>query len=750
MEKYWIKSPIDNQYSGALRFEKNISLNGLVSSANLLVSAVGLYEVLINEQKVGDRVFTPGFTSYNKRGIQYQEYDVTNNLSVLNTIAIMVAPGWAVGHIGYAGNEKIYADHMSICAKLIVTYDDGNTEEFVTDSSWSVYTSEITFADIYQGETIDKTHNPQLLGLSVNDDIKYKLIKDLGEPVCEHEILTAKLLTTPKGEKVLDFSQNMTGYVSLKIKGKKGSRVKLSFGEVLDKDGNFYNENYRTSKNEVMYILSGEEDYFKPKFSFQGFRYVRLDEYPLDEIKVDGFRAIVVHSNMDRIGNFSCGNEKINQLYHNIIWGQKSNYLDIPTDCPQRDERLGWTGDAQVFCRTAGTNFNVRKFFDKWLSDLRSEQAENGEIYGTCPETKGMTSREHTRTSAAWGDAATIIPWTMYQLYGDKKILSDNFDMMCRWVDYIHSAGDKEFLWLNGWHYGDWLALDAGEDSYQGATSTDLIASAFFAYSTQLVISAGEVLGKDISKYRELYQNIIKAFREEYLNDILSYDLDINQEIDILGGRITQTAMVLILKLNLCTEVEKALIVDNLVKLIDYFGGKMSTGFVGTPYILHALSNNGRVDVAYKLLFNEESPSWLYSVNKGATTMWEHWNGIKEDGSFWSADMNSFNHYAYGAVGDWLYGVAAGIKIDEAGYKKVSIEPKPDRRLGYVKCSVETSYGELVSNWEYSGEKIIFDITIPKGVTANIKLFDEHTQETGSGYYHFEWNCQDLVDTKLS
>lgn len=738
MEKYWIKAPIDNHYSGALRFEKNISLNGLVLSANLLVSAVGLYEVLINEQKVGDRVFTPGFTSYNKRGIQYQEYDVTNNLSVLNTIAIMVAPGWAVGHIGYAGNERIYADHMSICAKLIVTYDDGNTEEFVTDSSWSVYTSQIRFADIYHGETIDKTYIPKLLGLAVNDEVKHNLIKDLGEPVREQEILTAKLLTTPKGEKVLDFSQNMTGYVSLKIKGKKGSRVKLSFGEVLDKDGNFYNENYRTSKNEVIYILSGEEDYFKPKFSFQGFRYVRLDEYPLDEIKVDGFRAIVVHSDMDRIGKFSCGNDKINQLYHNIIWGQKSNYLDIPTDCPQRDERLGWTGDAQVFCRTAGINFNVRKFFDKWLSDLRSEQAENGEIYGTCPETIGMTSREHTRTSAAWGDAATIIPWTMYQLYGDQKILLDNFDMMCRWVDYIHSAGDKEFLWLNGWHYGDWLALDAGEDSYQGATSTDLIASAFFAYSTQLVIWAGEVLGKDISKYRELYQNIIKAFREEYLNDILSYDLDITQKIDILGGRITQTAMVLILKLNLCTEAEKAYIVDNLVKLIDYFGGKMSTGFVGTPYLLHALSDNGRVDVAYDLLFNEETPSWLYSVNKGATTMWEHWNGIKEDGSFWSADMNSFNHYAYGAVGDWLYGVAAGIKIDEAGYKKVTIEPKPDKRLGYVKCSVATSYGELVSNWEYSGEKIIFDITIPKGMIANIKLSDEHTQEIGAGYYHFE------------
>ena len=344
-----------------------------------------------------------------------------------------------------------------------------------------------------------------------------------------------------------------------------------------------------------------------------------------------------------------------------------------------------------------------------------------------------MSTRAHTRTSAAWADAATIIPWTLYQLYGDEKILSDNYDMMCRWVEYMHSAGEEEYLWLGGWHYGDWLALDAGADSYQGITSTDLIASAFFAYSTQLVIQAGEVLGKDVSAYRILHQNILAAFRKEYLEDILSYNFESHQNVDTLGGKITQTAMVLILQFGLCTEDEKGCILSHLVKLIAHFGGKMSTGFVGTPHILHALSENGETDIAYKLLLNEEAPSWLYSVNKGATTMWEHWNGIKEDGTFWSSDMNSFNHYAYGAVGDWLYGVAAGIRIDEPGYKKVTLAPKPDQRLGFVGSSVKTPYGELHSGWKYMNDTVQYSFVIPEGITATIILPDGTIKKECSG-----------------
>ncbi len=700
----WITAPCD-MGAATVSFKKKIRVFDKISSAVVRASAVGVYVLTINGERIGDRVLAPGFTSYQNRTL-YQEYDITDMLSDNSTLCISVGPGWAVGNLGFVGKTHLYSNCTRAACELEITYEDGSTEAVASDSSWQVFTHPVTFSDIYNGETVDYTVTPTLLGNAVEiNDGNFPLAPDNGAPVKEQETFQGTLIVTPKGERVLDFGQNMTGYVSLKIKGKHGQRVVLSHGEVLDGDGNFYNANYRTAQNKITYILSGGEDSFKPQFSFQGFRYVRIDEYPDTDIEIDGFTAIAVHTDMKRIGYFECGNEKINQLYHNIIWGQKSNYLDIPTDCPQRDERLGWTGDAQVFCRTAGINYDVRRFFEKWLADLRLEQGEHGEIYGTCPEKLGMHRREHSRISAAWGDVATVAPWTLYELYGDKKILEDNFEMMQKWVEYMHASGEQEYLWLGGYHYGDWLAMDAGEDSYAGATSTDLIASAYFAYSTELLIRAGEALGKDMRKYKKLYKNILKAFRKHFANT-----------------QMTQTAITLMLHFGLCKEKERVLLADKLCELIEKFDGRMSTGFVGTPYILHALSDNGRADVAYKLLLNEESPSWLYSVNHGATTMWEHWNGIKEDGSFWSTDMNSFNHYAYGAVGDWLYGAVSGIKINGAGYKDITIKPVPDRRLGFAKTEIKTPNGTLISKWSYEGDELRFEFTVPKGTMATIIL----------------------------
>ncbi len=711
----WIVAPC-NTGAATVSFKKKIKLSGGVKHALIRASSVGVYVLTLDRKKVGDRILAPGFTSYMNRTL-YQEYDVTTELKNDSTLCISVGCGWAVGSLGFTGKKELYSDCVRAVCELEITYENGETEIIATDSSWEAFTHPVTFSDIYNGETVDYTVTPTLLGNAVEiNDGKFPLAPDNGAPVKEQETFKATLIVTPKGENVLDFGQNMTGYVSLKIKGDRGKRVVLSHAEVLDSDGNFYNANYRTAQNKITYILSGGADCFKPQFSFQGFRYVRIDEYPSADIDVEGFTAIVVHTEMERIGYFECGNEKINQLYHNIIWGQKSNYLDIPTDCPQRDERLGWTGDAQVFCRTAAINYDVRKFFDKWLADLRVEQGESGEIYGTCPEQTGMHRREHSRISAAWGDIATVAPWTLYEIYGDKKILEDNFEMMRLWVEYMHSAGSEEYLWLGGYHYGDWLAMDAGGDSYAGATSTDLIATAYFAYSTGLLIKAGEVLGKDMSEYESMYENILKAFRKYFKNT-----------------EMTQTALTLMLHFELCKEKERPLLADKLCELIEKFGGKMSTGFVGTPYILHALSDNGKADVAYKLLFNEESPSWLYSVNHGATTMWEHWNGIKEDGSFWSTDMNSFNHYAYGAVGDWLYGAVSGIKIDEAGYKEITIKPIPDKRLGYAKTTIETPNGTLISEWHYEGDRVKFGFTIPKGIRATIILPNGQTKRMNGG-----------------
>ena len=739
--KLWIGAPADTG-NGAVTFQKRITITKPLTKATLRTSAIGVYNAFLNGKKIGRRVLAPGFTGYQNR-VQYATDDLTGLLRAdENLLEITVAPGWAVGRLGYQGDRGLWADHVRAACELELTFADGTEERIVTDPTWQVLTSAVTFADIYDGETIDLTHTPTILGNALAEDDAFSLIPQEGADIVEQECLApVELITTPKGERVLDFGQNLTGYVTLRIKGNPGERVVLSHGEVLDQDGNFYNRNYRTAKNILTFILDGREDFFKPGYSFQGFRYVRIDEYPDREIDMDGFRAVAVHSDMTRTGRFACGDAKINQLYHNIVWGQKGNYLDVPTDCPQRDERLGWTGDTQVFCRTAATNYDVRLFFKKWLGDLRAEQGADGSVRGVCPEKwKGDYK---TRIAAGWGDVATIVPWTLYELYGEKQILADNFDMMCRWVDYQHSAGPEEFLWLGGYHYGDWLAMDAGEDSYVGATANDLIASAFFARSTELVSRAGEVLGKDVSEYKRLYDNVVKAFRAYFMENGFPKEefpyTEICQEgkkpVDTVRKGMTQTALVLILHFGLCLPEERAALADKLEELIHDFGDKMATGFLGTPYILHVLSACGKTDLAYKLFFNEGNPSWLYSVNHGATTMWEHWNSIKEDGSFWSTKMNSFNHYGYGAVGDWMYGVICGVqpRIDGVGYEKIRLAPKPCERLGFAKCAIDTVRGRLESHWYYTADRICFEFTVPETCEAEILLPDGRTYTVRGG-----------------
>ncbi|MBQ8404298.1 MAG: family 78 glycoside hydrolase catalytic domain [Clostridia bacterium] len=741
----WIKSP-ENKEGAALTFSKIFEISENLKSATVKISSVGVYNAFVNGERLGEQVLTPGYTSYVHR-IQYQAYDVTEKIQKSNKIEISAAPGWAVGHLGYDGGKNVFADHVSVVAEIELTYENGEKEFVNTDATWSVSTNKVTYSDIYMGETFDALHEPEVLGAAVADEISAALVAQVGEDIKEQErIAPVELITTPKGERVIDFGQNMTGYVEFNVRGKKREKIVTTCAEVLDKDGNFYNDNYRTAKNEVTYILDGKKRVYKPQFTFQGFRYVRLDEYPDMPVNLDDIRAVAVHSDIRRIGYFSCGEERINQLYHNIIWGQKSNYLDIPTDCPQRDERLGWTGDAQVFCRTAAMNYDVRKFFEKWLGDLRLEQRADGAIYGVCPEAYKDKTR-HSRISAAWGDAAVIIPWELYRAYGDKKILADNFEMMKKWVNYQRSAGSEEYLWLGGYHYGDWLAMDAGGEGCVGATANDLIASAFYANAADIVVRAGEVLGEDVSEYRELHKKVVAKFRRYFLeNGLPKAEFPLTEEqapgrgvVDKIRLGMTQTALVLLLRFNLCTKAQRAAVADKLEELIMNFGGKMSTGFVGTPYILHVLTECGKTELAYKLLFANENPSWLYSVEHGATTMWEHWNGIKEDGSFWSDDMNSYNHYAYGSVGDWLYGVVAGITVceDGAGYKKMHIAPRPCKKLGFVNCEMNTVNGKVESNWYYKGEKVYFEITVPHGAEAKIILPNGYTQTVNGGTYHF-------------
>ena len=729
----WIRCAADTG-AAVVSFNRSFRIKAAVEKALLHATSIGVYVPWLNDCRVGEQVLAPGYTAYNSR-VQYQTYDVTSLLREENLLRIQVGRGWGVFWPGqnWTGNRNFYSDHVRLMAWLTLRYTDGTEETLITDPSWEVTGTQVLSAELYHGETVDLTAPILSYGNAQVDTWTGEVVPQVGEWILEQEqLMPVELIVTPKGEKVIDFGQNLTGYVQLRIRGNRGTRVVLHHAEVLDREGNFYTENMRTARNENVFVLSGGEDVFKPAFTFQGFRYIRLTEYPLERVDLSGFRAIVVHSQMKRTGSFHCGNEKINQLYHNVVWGQKGNYLDIPTDCPQRNERLGWTGDAQAFCRTGAINFDVSRFMYKWLQDMALDQGEDGSVNGVIPVSlKALTS-------AAWGDAACIVPWEMYLAYGNKEQLREHFPMMKKWVDYIRSFGPEEYLWLEGAHFGDWLAMDAGEDSYKGATSEDMIGSAFFAHSAGLVIAAGEALGEDVEEYRILRSRVVAAFRETFMENGLP------KEDILLGGQnrgkgLTQTGLTLILHFGLCEEKERQGLVDALVGLIRQAGDRMSTGFVGTPYLLHVLSDNGQTDLAYTLLMQEKSPSWLYSVNHGATTMWEHWNGIKEDGSFWSADMNSFNHYAYGAVFDWIFGVAAGIKpvAEKPGYQHFLLTPHPDKCLGWVDTSLDSVSGKLSSKWYYREDKVYYEFTVPQGATADLRLPSGYSRTLTAGTWHF-------------
>ena len=729
----WIASPVPSEV--VADFQRRFEIAKPVRKAVLSVSSMGNYVAHVNGTRVSDAVLTPGWTSYNHR-VQYQSYDVTPLLSVSNLLSIGVGNGWAVGSIGIRAKGR-YASHTSLIASLDLTYTDGKTEVIVTDTDWEVFTTQVLYTDIYHGENVDKTAPIEKIGNAILSDVSTKLIPQEGEWIREQERLApVEILRTPKGETVIDFGQNMTGYVEIRIKAPRFSRIVLHHGEVLDKDGNFYNANLRAARSENIYVCSGEEDVFKPSYTFHGFRYVHLVEYPFKSVDPNAFRAIVVHSDMKRTGTFRCGNEKINQLYHNIVWGQKSNYLDVPTDCPQRDERLGWTGDTEVFCRTGAINYDVEKFFRKWMGDVALDQTPEGGVPNVVP----YCFEGSPQISAAWADAACIVPWELYLAYGNRTLLRRHYPTMKKWVDYLHRTGPEEFLWLGGNHYGDWLAMDHGEDSYVGATSTDLIGSAYFAYSTSLLIKAGHVLGYDMRAYETLYENVVAAFREHYLPDgNLVQHPDLFERGQKDPPNETQTAYVLVLYFRLCKDKDRARFAARLAEMIRENGTRMTTGFVGTPYLLHVLTENGYTDLAYDLLLQEQNPSWLYSVNHGATTMWEHWNSQKEDGSFWSTDMNSFNHYAYGAVFDWIFGKALGISTVDASpaYKEITLTPHPDRRLGFAEASIDSRNGNIRAHWYYKGDVVYYEFEIPAGVTAHLTLPSGYRETLGGGTYHF-------------
>lgn len=690
-------------------FEKNFHLEKRPVRAILSITARGVYEARLNGQRIGDYFLAPGWTSYETR-LQYQQYDVTELLSEENTLEIMVGKGWYASPIpGWI--EDLKAAHAANQTALLAQLE--MDEIYVaTGKDWSVRESRVRFSEIYDGETYDATAAGEAQPVKILALGYDNLIPQEGEKVCARETVYPKsIFRTPKGETVIDFGQEVTGGVRIHLNANAGDVVALSHGEVLDKDGNFYTENYRSARAKLRYICrDGEQSYF-PKLTFFGFRYVRVDAFP-GEPHLENFEAVAMCSELRRTGHIRCGVPEINRLMENVIWGQNGNFLDIPTDCPQRDERLGWTGDAQVFVKAASYNYDVQKFFTKWLADMAADQHDDGSIPHVVPDV-GIGSG-----SAAWDDAAIICPWQIYMTYGDKKILAQQFDCMKKYLRFIETTTKEENLWIGGTHFGDWLGLDAPEGSYKGSSREDFIASAFYTNALRLTRKSAQVLGKEEETVclAAKYERAIDAFRHKFPE----YQ--------------TQTECVLALQFGL-TE-DPAATAELLAKRIHDCGNHLQTGFVGTPYLLHVLSEHGYTELAYDLLLRKEYPSWLYQVAKGATTVWEHWDGITRDGGFWSPDMNSFNHYAYGSVTDWIYEEAAGIHTVESapGFARVRIAPKPDSRLGWLEASIDTRHGLVRSYWACEGDSVRYEVETP--VPAQIEI-EEKVYQVKKGRYLF-------------
>ena len=708
-------------------FGKTFAIDKKVKKARLYATAHGVYEVTLNGQTVGDYRMAPGWTSYHNR-LQYQIYDVTEQLAEENEIAITVGNGWYKGILGFYCQPNQYGTQVGAFAELHVEYEDGSKEVIATDETWSVKTGEIRYSEIYMGETID-TDAPEITegNVVVKDFDKAVLTAQENEPVrITEKIVGKELIVTPKGEKLVDFGQIVTGVVEAHVKGEKGQKIVLRHAEVLDKDGNFYPETLRQAKSIDTFICNGEEQIFRPHFTFHGFRYICVEG--MEEFTADQFIACVTHSDMEKTGDFHCSNKKVNQLQSNITWSQRDNFLDIPTDCPQRDERLGWTGDAQVFSWTAAFNRNTALFYKKWMRDVAAESSLEKGVPHVVPDILDSYS------SSAWSDVAVIVPWVVYQIYGDKGILEENWKCMHEWVDYIKNNCGENGLWQSGFQYGDWLALDKEESADRtGATDKYMIANAYYLYVTELVKKTAEVLGKDeeAKKYAELYETTLDAFRREYYTET---------------GRIvseTQTGAIISLYFNLAREKDRKRILNTLLTNIGNHKNHLATGFVGTPYICHTLSENGAHEMAATLFMKEDYPSWLYAVNMGATTIWERWNSIKPDGTFDESGMNSLNHYAYGSVGDWMYRKVAGLSQLEPGYKRFQVKPMFVKGIEEWGTEFESVYGKIVANTSCKAGKIHVHVEVPANTTAVIVLPEkEEVHEVGSGVYDYEYDTE--------
>ncbi len=705
-----------------------------LKQARLYMTALGVYEAELNGVTVGDHVLAPGWTSYDHR-LRYQTFDVTPLLREgRNAIGAILGDGWYRGRLGFNGGRRnIYGDRLALLAQLEITYADGTTERVVTDEQWRAATGPILASDIYDGEThdarLERSGWSQVnydaadwAGVRLAERDFTTLIAPTGPPVRRTDLVAPVAITTsPAGRTLVDFGQNLVGRIRLTVHGEAGQTITLRHAEVLD-NGELGTRPLRLAAATDRYTLRGHGvETWEPRFTFHGFRYAEVQGWP-GELRAEDLTAVVCHSDLERTGWFECSDPLINRLHENVVWSMRGNFLDIPTDCPQRDERLGWTGDIQVFAPTACFLYDVAGFLQSWLQDVAADQ-----VAGVVPFVVPNVIPGPPRPAAAWGDAAVIVPWVLYQRYGDADILRDQFPSMRAWVDHIAQLAGERRLWDKGFQFGDWLDPAAPPDRPAAArTSPEIVASAYLARSAELLGKAAGVLGRADAEqqYLALAAEVRDAFASEFVTP---------------RGRLVSdapTAFALALEFALLPTAEQRRNAgERLVTLVRESRYRTSTGFVGTPLMCDALCSVGAYDTAFRLLTERECPSWLYPVTMGATTIWERWDSMLPDGSINPGEMTSFNHYALGAVADWLQRTVGGLAPAVPGYRHLIIRPVPGGGLTHARARHRTPYGMAECAWEIANGQITVEVTVPPNVTASVTLPDDDATaiEVGSG-----------------
>ncbi|WP_282135224.1 alpha-L-rhamnosidase [Seonamhaeicola maritimus] len=699
---------------------KGFELSNDIASARLYITSKGVFDVSINGENVSDDAMSPGFTTYDKR-IETLTYDVTNLIeSGQNTIGVELASGWYSGRLLWGTTPWDNTISPKVLAQLEMTMKDGTKEVIVSDKGWKGMTNgPLQFAEIYDGEIYNA--NKEMPNWTTNnfDDKDWAKVEEAEidnqiqlEPkrhkTVQNKIeLTPQVITEKDGAVIFDLKQNMVGVPMVNVPMKKGDTLKIRFAEMLSPDGTFYTKNYRSAHSTDYYIAAKDGDIsYMPKFTFHGFRFVELSGFDTSKEPVKNWvTGIVQYSDFDDNGTFTSSHDKLNQLQSNIVWGLRGNFLDIPTDCPQRNERLGWTGDAQVFGPTSMFNADVYSFWASWLQSVREAQLENGAIPWTVPDSRG-----NKIASSGWGDVCTIIPWKIYMRTGDIGFLEDNFAMMKDWVAH-HELKSKNYI-SNMMSFSDWLQPHPENGDTKGDTSRNLIGTAFFAHSAKLTAQTAQVLGEneEQAKYEALYKTVAKAFDEKYFDETGK----------VKGVTETQTSYLLALAFDLLPESKQKNAQANLLRKLKDADNHLRTGFLGTPLLSQVLDDMGEIDLIYKLLFNETYPSWFYSINQGATTIWERWNSYSKKEGFNPMNMNSLNHYAYGAIGEWMYERIGGIAPLEAGYKVIRIAPEPREQLKSASASLNTPYGKVSSAWETENGAFKLSIIVPPNTSSKV------------------------------